>query len=104
MAEFTTWYHGTRRELTVGIAMRGLRAKAYGCDYQGSGVPYHVLARGRHQAPLVDVNAVITLHVPYDEAHEYLTCLDCSCWCQGLMSDLMRALPVSMIHAIEDVS
>jgi hypothetical protein len=103
MAEFTTWHHGTRRELAVHIALRGLHAKAYGSDYQRSGAPYHVLARDRHQALLVDVDTVITLHVPDDEAHEYLTCLDGSCWCQGLMSGLRKALPVRMVYAIEDV-
>ncbi len=97
-----TWYHGTQRGLAAGIAARGLHAKAYGSDYQGFGVPYHVLARDQSQALVVDVDTVITLHVPYREAYEYLTCLDSSCWCQGLMSGLRKALPVRMIYAIED--
>ena len=103
MAGLTTWYHGTRRERARGIAARGLLAKAYGGDYQGSGTPYHVLARERHQALLVDVDTIITLHVPDDEAHESLTCVDGSCWCQGQMSGLMRALPPRMVYAMEDV-
>lgn len=103
MAEFTTWYHGMRRDLAVGIAVRRLHAKAYGNDYRVFGAPYHVLARERHQALVVDVDTVITLHVPDREAHEYLTCLNGSCWCQGLMSDLRKALPVRMIDAIEAV-
>jgi hypothetical protein len=103
LPEFTTWHHGTRRNLAADIAVRGLHAKAYGSDYQGSGAPYHVLARDRHQALLVDIDTVITLHVPDDEAYEYLTCLDGSCWCHGLMSGLMKALPARMVYAIEDV-
>jgi hypothetical protein len=103
MAKFTTWHHGTRRELVKGIAAQGLRAKAYGGNYQGSGVPYHVLARERHQALLVDVDTVITLHIPNDKACEYLTCVHGSCWCQGLMSGLMTVLPAQMVYTIEDV-
>jgi hypothetical protein len=60
---------------------------SYGNDYRGCGVPYHVLARDRHQALVVDFDTIITTHVPDREAHEYLTCLDDSCCCQGLMSE-----------------
>jgi len=101
MVEFTTWHHGTRRDLAYGISVRGLHAKAYGRDYQGSGVPYHVLARDRHQALLADVDTIVTFGVPDGEAYEYLTCLSGSCSCQGLMSGLMRPLPPRMVHAIE---
>jgi hypothetical protein len=103
MAQFTTWYHGTGRENADGIALRGLYARAYGRNHHGVGVPYHVLARDRHQAMLPSVNAVVTLHVSNDDAYEYLTFLDSSCWCQGMMSGLMKPLPIRMIHAIEDV-
>lgn len=103
MTEVATWYHGTRREFAGRIAVLGLRAKAYGGNYQGSGFPYHVLARKRHQALLVDVDTVITLHIPRDETHEFMTCANGQCWCQGLMSGLMRPLPVRMVYAIECV-
>lgn len=103
MTGFTTWHHGTRREFAGDIAVQGLHAKAYGSNYQGSGAPYHVLARERRQALLVDVNTVVTLHIPDDEAHEYLTCMNGSCWCQGLMSGLMKALPARMVYAIDGI-
>lgn len=87
----------------MGIAVQGLHAKAYGSDYRGFGVPYHVVARDRHHVLVVDVDTVITFHVPDRVAHEYLTCLDGSYWCEGLMSGLKKVLPVRMIYAIEHI-
>jgi hypothetical protein len=40
---------------------------------------------------------------PTTKRYEYLTCVDGSCWCQGLMSGLMKPLPVRMVYVIEDI-
>jgi hypothetical protein len=100
---YAVWYHGTWRENIPGIAARGLTAAYYGADYQGFGVPYHVLAKDREQAALGDRDVVITVNVAEGEAADYLTCLGRPACCQGLMSGLLQSLPPRMIAAIENL-
>lgn len=71
--------------------------KPMAVGYQGSRFLYRVRAKDWDEVRLVDVDTVIRLYAPDDEAYEYLTCLDGSCWCEGMMSGLMKALTLAAI-------
>jgi hypothetical protein len=107
MAEFSTWYHGTLREKAIMIRRGGLKARAYGTDFQGLGVPYHVLAKERHEATgwaNEGTGAIVTFRVPDDQASEYLTCLNEVCvLCLGTLAGLLKPLPARMVHSVENI-
>ena len=94
------WYHGTHRANIASIHEHGLCATYYGDNFQGFGVgtPYLTLFKDRSNAPLPGRDVVITVHVPDDEAAEYLALADGS-----LAAGLRKALPPRMIHAVEDL-
>jgi len=108
VAGFSTWYHGTTRARARSIARDGLSARDYGSDLFGLGATYHVLARDLDQAtawayPGTGAGAIVTVHVPDDERAENLTCPDGPCYCGGVLSGLVKALPARMIRSVEHV-
>ena len=103
---YSVWYHGTSREKVAGIVANGLSSVHLGRDWQTGwpGLPYHVLAKTRHQATgwAAEMSgAILTLHVPDDLRAEYLTCDDSCYWCQGNGSGLLKPLPARMIAEID---
>lgn len=104
----SVWYHGTLRMNLASILTAGLTSEHYGTDWQKGwpGLPYHVLAKTRHQATgwaAEGSGAILTLHIPHDVRDEYLTCDDSCYWCRGNESGLIKPLPVRMIADIENV-
>lgn len=97
---YSVWYHGTHRANVASIREHGLRATYYGDNFQGFGVgtPYLTLFKDRSNAPLPGRDVVIIVHVPDDEAAEYLALAD-----GGLTAGLRKALPPRMIHAVADL-
>ena len=96
----SVWYHGTYQTNVASILEHGLCAKYYGDDLEGFGVgtPYLTLFQDRSNASLPGRDVVIVLHVPDDEAAEYLAAAD-----GGMRAGLRKALPPRMIHAVEDL-
>jgi hypothetical protein len=98
------WYHGTYRRNVASILATGVTSIYYGTRYKGFGSPYHTLGRQRIQAALGDRDTLITLHIPNDEAAQYLTCLDSTATCcHGWESGLLQPIPPWMVVAAEPV-